>query len=406
MDSLATAVAALASARSVDRVTSVVRGCARELTGADGVSFILREDGNCYYADEDAIAPLWKGHRFPMESCVSGWVMLNRKIAVIPDIYADARVPQEAYRPTFVKSLLMVPVRREDPIAAIGAYWAEMHTASNEERSVLQTLADAAALALHNVGLDEDLKRSLAREREARERAEAANRLKEDFLATLSHELRTPLHVMHSWIWQLKKDSSAHTLERALEVMERNVSLQSRMVEDLLAVSQASTERLRLDLQPLDLGTTCRTVVQLLQPAARDKNVRLTLEQATASIWGDTERIQQILWNVVMNGIKFTPSEGKVTVKVERRPRHACIVVEDNGVGIDAEFLPFMFDRFRQEDSSRARHFGGLGLGLAIVKELVQLHGGAVRAESRGKGQGTTITLEFPAYAALDQRGP
>ena len=151
LDSLLETVTALASARSLDDVTRIVRSSARELTRADGVSFILKEDGNCYYADEDAIAPLWKGSRFPLQSCISGWSMLNRQMAVIPDIYVDSRIPHEAYRPTFVKSLVMVPVRQAEPIAAIGAYWAHSHEASAAEQRVLQEIAKAAALALHNI---------------------------------------------------------------------------------------------------------------------------------------------------------------------------------------------------------------------------------------------------------------
>jgi GAF domain-containing protein len=169
LDSLLETVTALASARTLDDVTRIVRSSARALIQADGVTFVLREDDNCYYADEEAIGPLWKGSRFPLQSCISGWAMFNRQIAVIPDIYKDARIPHEAYRPTFVKSLVMVPVRQEDPIAAIGAYWAQLHAATWEEQRVLQAIANAAALALRNVELYGDLRRSVEREREARD---------------------------------------------------------------------------------------------------------------------------------------------------------------------------------------------------------------------------------------------
>src|SRR5262249_14492501 len=190
--------------------------------------------------------PLWKGSRFPLQTCISGWSMLNRQIAVIPDIYQDPRIPHEVYRPTFVKSLVMVPVRQDEPIGAIGAYWAQPHEATAEAQLVLQALANAAALALHNIELDADLHRSIEREREARERAERANQLKDDFLATLSHELRTPLHVIQSWIWQLNRSEQPPALKKALEVIERNVGLQSRLVEYLSDVSRASTGRLQL----------------------------------------------------------------------------------------------------------------------------------------------------------------
>jgi two-component system CheB/CheR fusion protein len=406
LDSLLEAVTALASARSLDDVTRIVRSSARELTHADGVSFVLMEDGNCYYADEDAIAPLWKGSRFPLQSCISGWSMLNRQIAVIPDIYLDPRIPHEAYRPTFVKSLVMVPVRESDPIAAIGAYWAHSHEATPAQLQVLQALANAAALALSNVELYGDLQRSVEREREARERAERANELKDDFLATLSHELRTPLHVIQSWIWQLNRSEQPPALKKALEVIERNVALQSRLVEDLLDVSRASTGRLQLNTRLVDLASACLSVVAVLRLSARAKNIQLDVQQEISTfIWGDSDRVQQILWNVLNNAIKFTPNDGRILLKISRGKRHACVVVEDSGIGIEPQFLPFMFDRFRQADPSSTRRFGGMGLGLTIVKELIQLHGGSVTATSAGKNLGTRVTLEFPVPAVLDQPG-
>lgn len=406
MDSLLETVMALASARTLDDVTRIVRSSARKLTQADGVSFVLKEEGNCYYADEDAIGPLWKGGRFPLNTCISGWAMLNRQIVVVPDIYQDARIPHEVYRPTFVKSLLMVPVRPEDPIAAIGAYWAQLHEATPDEQRVLQAVANAAALALRNIELDGDLRRSVEREREARARAERANQLKDDFLATLSHELRTPLHVIQSWIWQLNRSDQPPALQKALEVIERNVALQSRLVEDLLDVSRASTGRLQLNTRLVDLASACLSVVEVLRLSARAKNIQLDVQQDTSTfIWGDADRVQQILWNVINNAIKFTPNDGRILVRISRGNRQARVEIEDSGIGIEPDFLPFMFDRFRQADPSSTRRFGGMGLGLTIVKELIQLHGGTVRAVSRGQDQGTAVTLEFPVPAVLDQPG-
>lgn len=235
LDSLLETVTALASARSLDDVTRIVRSSARELTRADGVSFVLKEDGNCYYADEDA------------------------------------------------KSLVMVPVRQANPIAAIGAYWAHSHEATAAEQQVLQAIANAAALALHNIELDADLHRSIEREREARERAERANQLKDDFLATLSHELRTPLHVIQSWIWQLNRTEQPAALKKALEVIERNVALQSRLVEDLLDVSRASAGRLQLNTRLVDLASACLSVVEVLRLSARAKNIQLDVSSEAES---------------------------------------------------------------------------------------------------------------------------
>jgi signal transduction histidine kinase len=406
VDSLLETVTALASARTLDDVTRIVRSSARALIQADGVSFVLREGEHCYYADEEAIGPLWKGSRFPLQSCISGWAMLNRQIAVVPDIYRDGRIPREAYRPTFVKSLVMVPVRQEDPIAAIGAYWARSHEATWEEQRVLQAIANAAGLALRNVELYADLSLSLEREREARERAQTANELKDDFLATLSHELRTPLHVIQSWIWQLNRSEQPPALRKALEVIERNVALQSRLVEDLLDASRATTGRLQLTTRLVDLASACTSVVDVLRLSARAKNIRVEVQQENSTfIWGDADRVQQILWNVLNNAIKFTPNDGCIRVKISRGNRQASVVIEDSGIGIEPQFLPFIFDRFRQADPGSTRRFGGMGLGLTIAKELMQLHGGTVRADSHGKDHGTTITLEFPVPAVLDQPG-
>jgi signal transduction histidine kinase len=399
-DPLLDAVTALASARDEPGVCAIVRRAARELSQADGVTFVLRKGNNCYYADEDAIAPLWKGKQFPLESCISGWAMLNRQHVVIPDIYSDERIPHDAYRPTFVKSLAMVPVRREDPIAAIGAYWATYHVATPLELGVLQSLADAAALALYNVQLDANLKAALRQEREGREAAESASRLKDEFLALLSHELRTPLHVINNWLWQLKqgKPIPPMILSRALDVIERNTALQSRLVEDLLDVSRAAAGKLSIDSQLVRLGALCASVVELSQPMAAEKSIKLTVTLAdNPSVWGDPDRLQQVLSNVVSNAIKFSPKGGRVDVQVAQEGSLASVIVRDNGPGVPPDFLPHMFDRFRQADAGMTRRQGGLGLGLTIVRDIIALHGGTVRAESAGKDQGTTIHLEFAA---------
>jgi two-component system CheB/CheR fusion protein len=379
-------------------VCAIVRTAARELSQADGVTFVLRQGQHCYYADEDAIGPLWKGRRFPLETCISGWAMLNRQHVVVPDIYSDERIPHDAYRPTFVKSLVMVPVRREDPVAAIGAYWATHHVATPAEIGVLQSLADAAALALYNVQLDADLKTALRQEREARESAESASRLKDEFLALLSHELRTPLHVINNWLWQLKQGKSIPPaiLAKALDVIERNTALPSRLVEDLLDVSRAAAGKLSIDSQLVQLGTLCVAAIEAAQPSAREKSISLVLNATDdPMIWGDPDRLHQVLWNVVSNAIKFSDTGSRVEVHVTRDGSRAGVLVKDNGPGVLPEFLPHMFDRFRQADASITRRQGGLGLGLTIVREIMALHGGTVSAESAGKDCGTSIRLEF-----------
>jgi signal transduction histidine kinase len=289
-------------------------------------------------------------------------------------------------------------VRREEPIAALGAYWADYHVATPAEIGMLQSLADAAALSLHNVQLDANLKAALRQEREARESAESASRLKDEFLALLSHELRTPLHVINNWLWQLKqgKAITPMILSRAIDVIERNTTLQARLVDDLLDVSRAAAGKMSIDSHLVELGTLAASVVELNQPAAREKSIALTLSRNDdARIWGDPDRLQQVLGNVLSNALKFSSKGGRIDVQVARKGSLASVVVKDEGEGVPAEFLPFMFDRFRQADAGMTRRQGGLGLGLTIVREIMSLHGGTVRAESAGKDLGTTIHLEF-----------
>jgi two-component system CheB/CheR fusion protein len=412
-DPLLDAVTALASARDEASVCAIVRKAARELSESDGVTFVFKQGAHCYYADEDAIAPLWKGKRFPLESCISGWAMLNKTHVVVPDIYTDDRIPHEAYRSTFVKSLVMVPVRRENPIAAIGAYWADYHVATPAEIGVLQSLGDAAALALSNVQLDAELKAALRQEREARASAESASRLKDEFLALLSHELRTPLHVINNWLWQLKQGKTIQPaiLEKALEVIERNTALQTRLVDDLLDVSRAAAGKLSIESKLVELGALAASVLELARVSAAEKTIALSLDAPLpVRVWGDAERLQQVLLNVVANGIKFTEKGGNVNVRVVRDGTRAVIEVTDNGAGVPAEFLPHMFERFRQGDAGMTRRQGGLGLGLTIVREIMSLHGGTVTAHSAGADQGTKVQLQFavadPANVAGGQMNP
>jgi signal transduction histidine kinase/ActR/RegA family two-component response regulator len=404
LNSLLEVVSALASARTLEDVIGIVRRSARALTRADGVSLMLHEQGMCHYVDEDGIAPSWKNRRFPLDECICGWAMLHRQTVVVSDVQADSRIPHEAYSPSFVKSLLIVPMLDEKPLGAIGAYWAREHVASGTEQQVLRALANAAALALRNVQLNGELERTLQGERDARQRAEDTNKLKDDFLATLSHELRSPLHVIQSWIWQLGRSASTEEARKAVEIIERNASLQARLVEDLLDMSRASSGKLKLRLQLVNLAAMCTAVVEVEQPTARAKNIHLEIQRERSPyIWGDPDRIQQILWNVLNNAIKFTPANGRIVVRVTRTERRVRVAVEDSGIGVDPEFLPFMFDRFRQADQGPTRRFSGLGLGLTIVRELSQLHGATVQAESNGPDTGTTIAMEFPVPAVLDQ---
>ena len=239
----------------------------------------------------------------------------------------------------------------------------------------------------------------LGRAERARAEAEAANRMKDEFLATLSHELRTPLTSLLGWssvLREAKRDEKV--LNQGLEAIDRNARVQAQLIDDLLDVSRIVSGKLNLDVRPLDISSVTRAAINVVQPAADAKNIKLdySAEPGLGAISADSARLHQIVWNLLSNAVKFTPQGGQIAIRLEHEGPHAKITVRDTGQGIDAEFLPRVFDRFRQADSSTTRSFGGVGLGLAIVRHLVELHGGTVSAESEGVGKGATFTATFP----------
>jgi signal transduction histidine kinase/ActR/RegA family two-component response regulator len=243
----------------------------------------------------------------------------------------------------------------------------------------------------------------LASERDARTAAESANRLKDEFLSTVSHELRTPLTAIKGWAAMLRAGRlDAAQVDRALETIERNAMSQKQIIDGLLDVSRIITGRMCLDVAPLKLGSVIEAAIEAVHPAAEAKGIHLSamLDSTAETVWGDAERLQQVVWNLLSNAVKFAPKGGHVEVRLERADSHVEIAVADNGRGIKPEFLPYVFERFRQEDSGMNRQQGGLGLGLAIVRHLVELHGGTVHAASDGPDKGATFTVSLPIAAA------
>lgn len=239
----------------------------------------------------------------------------------------------------------------------------------------------------------------LQREQEAHAEADNANGIKDEFLALLSHELRTPLTSILGWSDLLingKLDDVA--AQHALEVIGRNARAQRQLIDDLLDISRIITGKMRLEVRPVELGPLIETVVEVLRPAADARSIHLqtVLDPLTSPISGDPQRLQQVIWNLLTNAIKFTPKGGSVEVRLERIESHVELAISDTGQGIEAEFLPYVFDRFQQSDSSSTRRHGGLGLGLSIVRQLVELHGGTVTARSPGPEEGTTFKVILP----------
>ncbi|HEY9862014.1 MAG TPA: CHASE domain-containing protein, partial [Candidatus Obscuribacterales bacterium] len=300
----------------------------------------------------------------------------------------------EMMREIGFRSLMIVPlVAREQILGAIIFVAAESGRRYNEtDLAFAEDLARRAAIAVDNARL-------YAIAQQERTQAENANRTKDEFLATLSHELRTPLNAMLGWTQLLRsRKFDEAKVARALETVERNTRSLATLIEDILDVSRIITGKLRLKVRPVDLVAVIEAAIETVRPAADAKEIHLqsTLNSSASLVSGDSDRLQQVVWNLLSNAIKFTPKGGRVRIQLEQMNAQAEITISDTGQGIDPAFLPHIWERFRQADSSTTRSYGGLGLGLAIVRHLVELHGGTVRAESLGAGQGATFMVKLP----------
>jgi PAS domain S-box-containing protein len=298
--------------------------------------------------------------------------------------------PDNGLRP---QSSLVVPMATMGRIVGTVEVQSYKNHAYREEHvTAIKMAANLAAVAIENMRL-------LQFETRAREAAEEASRLKDEFLATLSHELRTPLTAVLGWASMLRDSRlDEKTFKTAVEIIERNARTQQQIVDDILDVSRIITGQLRFDAEPTDLRDVIEAALDTVRHAATAKSIslRAEFEPGTGPVMGDPRRLQQVVWNLLLNAVKFTPIGGEVRVSLSHAARHARIIVNDTGAGIRPNFLPFVFDRFRQGDQSTTRVYGGLGLGLAIVRHMVELHGGTVKAESEGEGHGSTFMVELP----------
>jgi signal transduction histidine kinase/ActR/RegA family two-component response regulator len=314
-----------------------------------------------------------------------------------------------------VCSYLAVPVVSRSGEVFGGLFFGHKDCGVFTERAerFVSGIAAQAAIAIDNARLHEQARRAaddretlLEAERAARAEVERVSLMKDEFLATLSHELRTPLNAVLGWseilLSRTKEDADSR---RGLETIARNARVQAQLIEDLLDMNRIVSGKIRLDVQRLDLSPIIEAALDCVRPSIDGKGitVRKTIDPNAEPVFGDPNRLQQIVWNLLTNAVKFTPKGGKIDVLVLRVSSHVEITVQDSGVGISREFLPHLFERFRQADSSTTRKYGGLGLGLSIVKQLVELHGGSVKADSPGTGQGTTFTVSLPVRAVRDR---
>jgi signal transduction histidine kinase len=392
MERLVTVVQELSLARTLEGIQAIVRHAARELTGADGATFVLRDNGFCYYADEEAIAPLWKGRRFPLETCVSGWAMLNRKPAVIEDIYDDPRIPADAYRPTFVKSLALVPIRSLDPVGAIGTYWATRRQPTPEEVKILQALANSTSVAMENVSLLTGLEQKVA-ERTAR--LQAVNEELDSFSHSVSHDLRAPLRHVSGFVELLQEQEGGRlspSSSRYLKIITEATQNMNRLIDDLLAFSRMG--RVELWRGRVDMNALVAEAWAELEPDRVGRKIAWEVDELP-EVDGDGALLKQVWLNLLSNAIKYTgrSEEAEIRVGAIRRGDEVEFFVRDDGAGFEMKYadkLFGVFQRLHQEEE-----FAGTGIGLANVRRIVMRHGGRVRAEGEVE-RGATFYFAVP----------
>ncbi|HYF01381.1 MAG TPA: histidine kinase dimerization/phospho-acceptor domain-containing protein, partial [Planctomycetota bacterium] len=357
-DRLLAVVRRLSYLQAPDEIMATVRKAVRDLVGADGATFVLREGDRVHYADEDAIQPLWKGQRFPIDGCISGWSILHRTPVVIEDVYSDPRVPIAAYRPTFVKSLALVPIRPLDPLGAIGAYWAGLHRATPAEVGMLEAVADATAISFANARLYEEVQRELAERRKVESQLQSLNlhlekkvsertRTLEEalqeldlFASTVSHDLRAPLRSIRGLSQILVEDGSDRLLPEHCDLLRKIIGSADRMhalIEGLLAYSRISREQVRL--QDVRLEEVVDLLLWELRDEIEERRAELRVERPMPSARAHPMMFQQALANLIRNAIKFvapgrTP---QVRIRAEIHGGSVRLWVEDAGIGIPAE---------------------------------------------------------------------
>jgi PAS domain S-box-containing protein len=401
----------LSAELKLDKLMQALTDAATQLVGAQFGAFFYnvpdeRSGSYMLHALSGARHEHFEQLPLPRVTDIFGPTFRGEGIVRVDDVNQDPRFgnnpPFYGMRPGQVASYLAIPVVSRSGEVFGGLLFGHSETGIFSERTerIIVGLAAQAAIAIDNARLYEA-------EQKARAEAETASRLKDEFLATVSHELRTPLHTMFGWVQLLQDgDMDARSAQQAIEVISRNLRAQQQLVEDILDVSRIITGKLRLEMAPVDIPLIIETAVDSMRPAAEAKVIKLqtALDPTVNQVIGDANRLQQVVWNLVSNAVKFTPNGGRVQILMGHTSSYAEINVIDTGPGINLEFLPYVFDRFRQEDSSTTRTYGGLGLGLAIVRHLVELHGGTVKAANREDGKGAIFTVRLPLAVTSENK--
>lgn len=383
----------LAQAKDLRDITAIVAESARQLSGAQGATFVLRDGDLCYYADEHSISPLWKGKRFPMVDCISGWSMIHQEAVVIPDIYQDTRIPHDAYRPTFVKSLCMVPIRVEKPFGAIGNYWSESYTPSDDEIKSLQILANSTAIALENL----ELRIVLTKQNTATTGLQHRNNELEVAINSMAHDLRTPVAGMTGMAELLrirladKIDKDSYDYLAAIMDTGRQAAAQ---IERMLMLYRATNGT--LTKQELNITQITQELINVLRPALQNRTVEFNVEPHLKA-YADAPLVRVVLGNLLSNAIKYSSRKPRTKIEIglhKNEPKFNTFYVRDNGDG----FEPALANRLFQPLNRLHSHsdFDGTGLGLASVAKIVEVHGGQCHAEGR-PSEGATFYFSLPS---------
>ncbi|HEY6562806.1 MAG TPA: ATP-binding protein [Polyangiaceae bacterium] len=422
-ETLARIAGALSSELDPEALIQKLTDEATAICGAQFGAFfynLVDDAGESYTLYTLSGAPCEAFTKFPMprNTAIFEPTFSGRHVVRLADVKQDPRYGKsgpyhgmpEGHLP--VRSYLAVPVKSRSGEVLGGLFFghAQPGVFTDVHERLLVAVAAQAAVAIDNAklfGATLKAEETAQREREKLEaianELESANRTKDEFLATVSHELRTPLNAILGWVRMLRSGNlPEEKRERALEIIERNANAQTQLIEDLLDVSRIISGKLRLDMRGVELSLVAENAIEAVRPSAHAKNVTLeqVIDRELAPISGDPARLQQVVWNLLTNAVRFTPAGGQVTLTVRQRESSVELSVADTGQGIDPAFLPKIFERFRQADPTTTRKHGGLGLGLAIVRHLVELHGGTVRVFSEGQGRGATFSVLLPIAPA------
>lgn len=396
---LVTTVQELSLARDIDAVMKIVRTVARKLTGADGATFVLRDGDLCFYAEEDAISPLWKGSRFPMETCISGWAMLNKQPAVIEDIYQDDRIPVDAYRPTFVKSLVTVPIRTIDPIGAIGNYWAKHRKPTPQQVALLQALADITAVSIENIGVRDRLKEKL------KERNKMLNQLKvqqeqlQEFTQIIAHNIRAPLSNLIILNDLMRQTEAIDDKMLYLEKQQPVIDFLHETFEELVSATQVKAD-FSVEKDHIELEKVTNKTLNLLQGEIVKANAHITQDFSKATTaYYPLKYIDSIIFNLLSNAVKYRSPDRDLQINIKSYKKSGWVYLEisDNGLGIDIQKHG---NKLFKLHKTFHKHPEAKGFGLFITKTQIDAMGGHIKVKSKPE-EGTKFTIKLSKEKTL-----